>query len=230
MSLSTLVTTRLTPSFRLVVCKGSVLDYAANSDRSAIVNAANEECLGGGGVDGAITSMGGINLAKDRRALPLLEKGVRCRTGSAVITGPNKYDPLPSYIIHAVGPNYWDIEEEEQGHELLASAYQTSLDVALEHKIEFVGFSLLSAGVYRANVSLDKIFQVSVNAIQDWATKNQAATMNVTLCAFSEDECSALKEVIEKRTCIDNDNDNDIKTTVSDPETTGKEQKNSKKV
>jgi len=58
------------------------------------VNAANEECLGGGGVDGAITEAGGPRLAKDRLVLPIVSAGIRCPTGGVVITGPNRYGTL----------------------------------------------------------------------------------------------------------------------------------------
>jgi O-acetyl-ADP-ribose deacetylase len=62
----------------------------------AIVNAASECCLGGGGIDGAINNAGGRTLIADRRSLPIIThggggNGVRCHTGNAVITGPNSY-------------------------------------------------------------------------------------------------------------------------------------------
>lgn len=99
-------------SIRMVICFGSVVNfgYPTNPDRSAIVNAANNLCLGGGGVDGAISTAGGDRLLNDRRALPSIRghgREVRCRTGDAVITGPNQYGRLLTpFVIHAVGPNY----------------------------------------------------------------------------------------------------------------------------
>ena len=109
--------------FSLVISGGSVVDFAhaAGPNRSAIVNAANEACLGGGGVDGAVSDAGGPNLLRDRMALPFATAavddggsssrrtldGVRCPTGDAVVTGPGDYGDLGvRYVIHAVGPNY----------------------------------------------------------------------------------------------------------------------------
>jgi O-acetyl-ADP-ribose deacetylase (regulator of RNase III) len=59
--------------------------------------------LGGGGVDGAITAAGGENLADDRMALKQIAPGIRCKTGSAVITGPGDYGSLKvPFVVHAV--------------------------------------------------------------------------------------------------------------------------------
>ena len=73
----------------------------------AIVNAANEICLGGTGVDGAVNELGGQDLLRARQALPIVGKSngrsIRCRTGRAVVTDAGK---LPcTYVIHAVGPD-----------------------------------------------------------------------------------------------------------------------------
>lgn len=131
----------LSPGLSLFVARGSVLHFQGKTDKAAIVNAANEGCLGGGGVDGAISSAGGPRLMDDRLKLPILEKregrDIRCRIGEAVITGPGDYDDLKvPYVIHAVGPNYNAFEEEsyEQAHELLSSAYSNTLTVASENR------------------------------------------------------------------------------------------------
>jgi O-acetyl-ADP-ribose deacetylase (regulator of RNase III) len=229
---------RIKGGFSILLCQGSVVDFGTttlghNSGRrtktGAIVNAANEGCLGGGGVDGAISNAGGRNLARDRIALPILyppsaaakqnrmlskknksessndmsfddeedqdqneaiiKRGdgedesmddddddeydgpiVRCRTGSAVITGPSDYGDLQvPYVIHAVGPNYWQCESPTQGHRLLRTAYQTSLDVAdATQHITDVAFSLLSAGVFRARIKLGVILAGAIQALRDW--------------------------------------------------------------
>ena len=115
--------------FNLIVSRGSVVDfsYPPNPKSSAIVNAANEGCLGGGGVDGAISDAGGTNLMMDRLALPVAGgEDIRCPTGRAVITGPNSYGKLHvPYVIHAVGPNYLQFTTNgdlSEGDKLLSSA------------------------------------------------------------------------------------------------------------
>ena len=89
--------------FSLVISRGSVVDFTygpPSMTKAAIVNASNEVCLGGGGVDGAISAAGGPNLMHDRLRLPFVAddgpscRGVRCPTGAAVITGPGEYGDL----------------------------------------------------------------------------------------------------------------------------------------
>ena len=89
------------------ICKGSVVDFIGD----AIVNAANERATGGGYVDHAIGKAGGKMLKRYRMKLPILSsKGIRCRTGDAVITksgiGADDCTLQCKYVIHAVGPNY----------------------------------------------------------------------------------------------------------------------------
>lgn len=155
---------------------------------------------------------GGENLAHDRRNLPQIEidgpygpEYVRCPTGSSVITGPNRYGDLQTpYVVHAVGPNYWDFcgnneddsmsdsdndddDNEEnknndneagisKANDLLISAYQTSLDLAVQHQITEIAFSLLSAGVYRGPLPREMVLRMAVQAIEGWATANEEAT------------------------------------------------------
>lgn len=105
----------------------------------AVVNAANEELLAGGGVCGAIFGEAGYE--KLSRACG---KAGGCRTGSAVITGG--FDLPAKYIIHAVGP-IWNGGKDGEP-ELLYRAYQSSLELAMEYHCHSTGFPLISAGIY----------------------------------------------------------------------------------
>jgi len=181
------------------LAQGSVLGFS-HPRKGAIVNAANEECLGGGGVDGAITDAGGENLHRDRLALPVLQRRdsceIRCPTGSAVLTGPGSYDSLGvDHVIHAVGPNYFEFEdgELEKADVLLRSAYMSSLGLAKEVGLECVAFSLLSAGVYRGKRSVKDVLRIGVESICSFCGYD--ALQEIHMCAYNPVEASTLLNI-----------------------------------
>jgi O-acetyl-ADP-ribose deacetylase (regulator of RNase III) len=212
MMLKTVASFALGKGISLKIARGSVLDFMAIPNQNetnykavgAIVNAANEGCLGGGGVDGAIGQAGGESLFRDRKALPVIPggPGIRCRKGDAVITGPGNYGKLRvPYVIHAVGPAYFEFEDMMEDEDdfsypdsLLRSAYQQTLERCKENNITDVGFSLLSAGIFRGRQSMKNVLAIGVAGIRDWVetTEDCGTLKTVTLCGFSGHETAML--------------------------------------
>jgi O-acetyl-ADP-ribose deacetylase len=110
----------------------------------AIVNAANETLLGGGGVDGAIHRAAGPALLAECRKLPQVRPGVRCPTGEARITAGHA---LPArWVIHTVGPVWHGGGQDEEA--LLAACYRSVLALAAQHQLHSLAFPAISCGVY----------------------------------------------------------------------------------
>ena len=112
------------------------------ADTDAIVNAANQKMLGGGGVDGAIHRAAGPELLEYCKQVPA-DNDVRCPVGEARITPAGR---LPArWVIHTVGPRYTIDPEAEF---LLASAYRNSLTLAVKHQCRSIAFPAISCGVF----------------------------------------------------------------------------------
>jgi O-acetyl-ADP-ribose deacetylase (regulator of RNase III) len=139
----------------------------------AIVNAANESLLGGGGVDGAIHRAAGPALLDACRALSLVRPGVRCPTGEARIT---LGFALPArHVIHTVGPIWRGGAQGEA--ELLAACYRASLALAASHGLEDIAFPAISCGVY--GYPPGEAVAIAVATVRAWP---QAQPRRVVFC------------------------------------------------
>jgi O-acetyl-ADP-ribose deacetylase (regulator of RNase III) len=144
----------------------------------AIVNAANSSLLGGGGVDGAIHRAGGPEILEDCKKIRSKQGG--CPVGTAVITTAGK---LPAkYVIHTVGPVWNQGKSNEEA--LLASAYLSSLQLALEHGVETIAFPNISTGIYR--FPKQRAAEIAVETVQQFLAANVQMEKVVFVCFDGE--------------------------------------------
>ncbi|GAB3381457.1 O-acetyl-ADP-ribose deacetylase [Lysobacter fragariae] len=157
----------------------------------AIVNAANEALLGGGGVDGAIHRAAGPGLLAECRALAEVEPGVRCPTGEARITRGHKL--LARHVIHTVGP-VWEGGNDGEPR-LLASCYRESLRLAQENGISSIAFPAISCGVFGYPHELAAT--IAVATVREWQ-RAQARPRHVLLCCLDARMATILRGALEQ--------------------------------
>ena len=160
------------------VVNGSVISFEGD----AVVNAANNSLLGGGGIDGAIHRAAGSELLAECRKL----KG--CKTGEAKIT--DAYNMSCSKIIHTVGPIY---DEDQNCGELLASCYINSLEVARKNGLKSVGFPLISTGAY--GYPLHEAIEIALEAVMAYFEYHPEYPMYVVFYCFRSEEYSVFTQL-----------------------------------
>ena len=153
----------------------------------AIVNAANETLLGGGGVDGAIHRAAGPQLLAACKSLPQVRPNVRCPTGEARVT---EGFALPAkFVIHTVGPVWHGGTRGEP--DLLARCYRESLKLARENTIRSIAFPAISCGVY--GYPIRQAAQIAVRTVR---ACDNAAIGEISFVCFSADIESAYRDAL----------------------------------
>ena len=161
------------------VIRCSVVEMATD----AIVNAANNSLLGGGGVDGAIHAAAGPSLLAECYGLG------GCATGDAKIT--NGYNLKARYVIHTVGPVYHGTERDAV---LLASCYSRCMDIAFEHKLHSISFCCISTGVY--GYPLQEASEIATKTIKNWLVSHSEADIDVYFCCFNDREYAVYNKLL----------------------------------
>ncbi|MFT4173212.1 MAG: O-acetyl-ADP-ribose deacetylase [Rhodocyclaceae bacterium] len=162
----------------------AIVGDITNLDVDAIVNAANNSLLGGGGVDGAIHRAAGPGLLAECRRLG------GCATGAAKITGAHE---LPAgHVIHTVGPVWQGGRRSEP--ELLAACYRNSLALADAHRLRRVAFPCISTGVYAYPPA--QAAQIAVRTVRAFGDNAAIVVDEVTFCCFSEDDLALYQALL----------------------------------
>jgi O-acetyl-ADP-ribose deacetylase (regulator of RNase III) len=151
----------------------------------AIVNAANQTLLGGGGVDGAIHRAAGTELLRECRTLG------GCHTGEAKITGG--YNLPAKYVIHTVGPVWHGGDRRED--ELLAMCYRNSLSLAEKHGVKTIAFPSISTGAYRFPVA--RASAIAIREITAFLKKNKTMQKVVVVC-FGQEVYAAYQDALKE--------------------------------
>jgi O-acetyl-ADP-ribose deacetylase (regulator of RNase III) len=144
----------------------------------AIVNAANETLLGGGGVDGAIHRAAGQALRSACRDLPQVRPGVRCPAGEARLT-PG-FNLLARFVIHTVGPVWHGGSHGEA--RLLAACHRNALALAREHDLRRIAFPAISCGAYGYPPPLAA--RVAIDALRE--ANRESPEFELTVCCYGD--------------------------------------------
>lgn len=177
---------------KLKIIKDDITKIAVD----AIVNAANSSLLGGGGVDGAIHSIGGKQILEE--CIVIRNKQGGCNTGEAVITSAGN---LPSnFVIHTVGP-VWNGDKEEKKL-LLENCYRNVLELAVSNNIKTIAFPNISTGIY--HFPKDKAAEIAINTVTNFIQKDKIE--EVIFVCFDEENYeiydSLLKIVLKKKKLV----------------------------
>jgi O-acetyl-ADP-ribose deacetylase (regulator of RNase III) len=155
----------------------------------AVVNAANQGLVGGGGVDGAIHRAGGPSIMADCDRIR--EERGGCPTGTAVLTSAGEL-PAKS-VIHTAGPRWRGGDKGEP--ELLASCYRNSLELAREHGLRTVAFPSISTGIY--GYPIDRAAVIALRTVRETLAAHPDDFDEVRFVLFSDADLATYREALE---------------------------------
>mmetsp|Transcript_139173 Transcript_139173/g.259535 ORF Transcript_139173/g.259535 Transcript_139173/m.259535 type:complete len:731 (-) Transcript_139173:60-2252(-) len=170
---------------RLVVSKGDITSFSGD----AIVNAANESAVAGGGVAASITRAAGAAMTKELAALPEVRPMVRIPVGQARITHAGKLKV--EHVIHAVGPQYTKVKpiggffKWEAYDQKLKDAYQASIALAVANSCWVVAFSCLSTGAFMGERGLDTVLTIGLSSLNECLLKHPGPPVEVHMVTDS---------------------------------------------
>lgn len=155
----------------------------------AIVNAANSELMGGGGVDGAIHHAAGPKLLEE--CLKIKERQDGCPPGEAVITsGANL---KAKFVIHAVGPIWNDGNANED--QLLANAYRNSLELAVSNSVKIIAFPNISTGIY--GFPKKRAAEIAIREVKEFLS-NDDTFQAVIFCCYDEENYNLYDQILNR--------------------------------
>ena len=173
---------------RIILASGDITHLEVD----AVVTAANQALMGGGGVDGAVHLAAGPKLVDASRKL------APCAAGDARVTPA--FNLHVSYVIHAVGPIYRDGDAGEPA--LLASAYRNSLRLSAENRIGHIAFPCISTGAYGFPNQL--ACEIAISTVIEWLKSHEYPNA-VTFCCFRPDDYQLYSERLVELGCLESD-------------------------
>jgi len=167
------------PGKKIILTQGDITELSTD----AIVNAANEDLILGGGVAGAIRKKGGPSIQEE------CNKIGRINVGEAVVTGAGNLKA--KYVIHAVGPRYGEGNEDEK----LRNATWNSLLRATEKGCKSIAFPAISTGIF--GFPKDRCASIMLKTAQEFLKQQETSLEEVVFCLYSKEDLEIFEKTLE---------------------------------